>query len=198
MRAPLPKSWVGCALLVLLAGCERDPLDVACPEVAPDQLVVTELRGAQAGDTDTLGEWIEVFNGSGHPIDLLGLKVRLSTLDGGSRDEFTVRSSVSVAADAYATLGRFARGEEPAYVDYGYADELDSDLNTTGAVELFACGVEIDQVIYRDLPSAGTLALDGAVEPPDAAANDSEDNFCIDDAAADGAGSPQQENPPCT
>jgi hypothetical protein len=45
------------------------------------------------------------------------------------------------------------------------------------------------------LPSTGTLALDGAVVPPDASANDLEDNFCVDDNSR---GTPQQENPPCS
>lgn len=197
MRAPPGKLWRGCAVLAFLAACERDPLDVACPEVAPEELVVTELRGEQDGE-DVVGEWIELFNRSGQTIDLVGLKVRLSTLDGGRRDEFTVRTSLEVPPDGYVTLGRFSAGEEPAHVDYGYASELDRALNTTGAVELFGCGgLEVDQMIYRDLPTLGTLALDGAVAPPDARANDSEDNFCIDAAGA-GEGTPQMENPPCS
>jgi hypothetical protein len=189
------KHGLGAALLALLAlGCERDPLDVPCPEAGVGELVVTEVRAAQ-GDEDLEGEWIEIFNRSGQPVDLLGLRVRLSTLDGGSRNELTVRRPLQVASDAYVTLGRFFDGQAPEHVNYGYAAEIDREINSTGAIQLFACGFEVDQVIYRSLPSTGTLALDGAVVPPDASANDLEDNFCVDDNSR---GTPQQENPPCS
>jgi hypothetical protein len=126
----------------------------------------------------------------------VGLRVVLKTLDGGSVEDFTVRRSVSIGGDGYVTLGRFADGSEPAHVSYGYASELDDEINTTGAIELIACGVEIDQVVYMSLPGAGTLALDGSLAP-DASANDTASNFCVDAAGA-GEGTPQQENPPCT
>jgi hypothetical protein len=189
------KRGLGAALVALLAlGCERDPLDVPCPEAGVGELVVTEIRGTQAGE-DLDGEWIEIFNRSGQPVDLLGLRVRLSTLNGGSRNEFIVRRSLQVANDSYVTLGRFLDGSAPEHVNYGYAGELDREINSTGAIQLFACGFEVDQVIYRSLPSTGTLALDGAIVPPDATANDLEENFCVDE---NGRGTPQQENPPCS
>lgn len=184
------------SLVVPVFACERDPLDVACPDVGVGGLVVTEVRGDQEGSDDDQGEWIELFNASGSTIDLVGLRVVMRTLNGSSVDELTVRRSVTATANGYVTLGSFPDGQEPSHIDYGYADEFGGELNTTGAIEIIACGAEVDQVVYQSLPGAGTLALDGALAP-DASANDSETNFCVDAAGA-GEGTPQQENPPCS
>jgi hypothetical protein len=189
--------WVVVASLALsVFACERDPLEVDCPDVAIGGLVDTEVRGDQVGDGDDQGEWIELFNGSGSTIDLVGLRVILKTLDGSSIEDFTVRRPLTVSAGSYVTLGRFATNQEPTHVSYGYADELDRAINSTGAIELVACGVEVDQVVYMSLPGTGTLALDGDLAPS-AVDNDDQANFCVDAAGA-GEGTPQQENPPCS
>ena len=189
--------WVVAAVLTLpLFACERDPLGVDCPEVSVGGLVITEVRGDQDGGADDQGEWIELFNASGATIDLVGLRLVMKTLNGSSEEDFTIRGPLSVPNSGYATFGRFPEGEEPPHISYGYATELDTGINTTGAIEVIACGIEIDQVVYQTLPGAGTLAFDGSLAP-DATANDSEANFCVDATDA-GEGSPQQENPPCT
>jgi len=154
-------------------------------------LVVTEISGAQ--DTGTLGEWIELYNASSDTIALLGTRIELTTLDGGSTQEFTVRSDRSVAAGSYVTLGRFADGSEPAHIDYGYSDELNDSLLSTAAIEIIVCGLEVDQAVYRGLPSDGSLAFDGALAPS-SVENDNETNFCVDGTG----GTPGQENPPCS
>lgn len=186
--------WVVIASLVLpVFACERDPLEVDCPDVGIGGLVVTEVRGDQDGSTDTQGEWIEIFN-PGATIDLVGLRVVFKTLTGNAED-FTVRRSLTISGSGYVTLGQFSDEMLPDHVSYGYGDELASDINDRGAIELIACGVEVDQVVYQSLPGVGTLALDGNLAPS-AIDNDDEGNFCIDAAGA-GEGTPQQENPPC-
>ena len=125
---------------------------------------------------------------------LLGLRVELTTLDGGSTQEFTVRRDFSVAPGSYVTFGRFDDGDVDApHVDYGYKADLDASLFSTAAIEIVVCGVEIDQAVYRGLPDDGTLALDGA-SAPSAVANDTESNFCVDATG----GTPREENNPCT
>ena len=196
MGYPGFRSVVAASLIVPLFACERAPLEIDCPDVGLGGLVISEVRGDQEGDQDSQGQWIEVYNASGVTIDLVGLRIVLKTLDGSSIEEFTVRRSVPVTAGGYATLGSFNDDQLPSHINYGYADELDRNMNTTGAIELVACGDEIDQVVYQALPELGTLALDGALSP-DAAANDDQANFCVDSAGA-GEGTPQKENPPCT
>lgn len=177
-------------LAFLAAGCERAPLD--CASVDSGALVITELSGNQ-GDSNPLGEWIELFNAGNATIPLLGLRIELTTLDGSRTQEFAVRENIQVAPGAYVTFGRFAAGDPGSdHVDYGYKTELDDSLFTTAAIEVVVCGEQIDRVIYRDLPSDGTLAFNGTLAPS-ATANDDDENFCVDNTG----GSPRQENPPC-
>jgi hypothetical protein len=185
-----------------VAGCERDPLPWICPDLAPGELVITELRGPQSG-SDTRGQWIELYNASGTELDLYGLEVRLKRLDGSSPARILVRvDQVLVPAAGYAVLGRFATGQEPAHVDYGYQLDFSPNLYDSAAIDVMACGQLIDHVNFRGLPGVGTRSFDGNLTP-DAAANDDEDNWCVD-AVPDGStielgvpGTPGEPNRPC-
>lgn len=191
--------------LALVAGCARDPLAVDCPAVPTGDLVVTEVRGPQSGD-DTYGEWIEIHNAGSAPADIAGLEVAITRLDGSSENVFFVRDHVVVEAGDYVVLGRQPASARGSHVDYGYAADLDSDLYGTAAVTLSACGEQIDQIVYRNLPRKGTYALDGATEPR-ADANDMERNWCVDDTVVDDddsdgtvgvVGTPGERNTPCS
>jgi hypothetical protein len=194
----------GLAILATLAvACSREPLDAGCPELGPGELVVTEVRGPQRDDGDAFGQWIELYNGSGAALDLAGLRVSIRKLDGSGQGGFIVRAAAEVAAGGFAVLGGFPAGAEPAYVDFGYLDELSSPLYATAAIDVSSCGQLIDRVIYHGLPDFGTYALDGALAPPDADANDDDAGFCVDDRLDDAdpsagpPGTPGATNPPC-
>jgi len=185
-----------------LSGCSQSPLDIVCPAVSKGDLVVTEIHGPQSG-LDTYGEWIEIYNGSSATIDFSGLSVSLQKLDGSSEMSLLVRSSLSVAAGDYAVLGRQFPEALPSHVDYGYADDIDSKLYDSAAVTLRSCETQIDLAVYRNLPTKGSLVLDGAISPPRSDTNLDANNWCVDDHEdADTEqmglrGSPGEENPPC-
>lgn len=193
-------------LAILFAGaCSRDPIDVPCPELQAGDLVVTEIRGAQSPEPG-YGEWIELFNGSASAIDLTGLRVSLTRLvDGTAAASFVLRggASTDAAAGGYFVLGRFPAGEEPEYVQYGYADSYDQDLPTGAAVDLYSCGELVDRMIYRSLPSEGTYSLSGAIDPPEDGENDAEGAWCVDMTEDDDTptmgirGTPGKKNIPC-
>lgn len=192
------------SVAALAPGCSREALEVPCPPVAVGELVITEVRGAQDGGDDEQGEWIEVFNATDWTVSLLGLRVEVQKLDGTGAGGFLVRSpDLEVPAGGYAVLGRFERDVEPDHVDYGYKGDLDDELAASGAIHLLACDAEIDRVVYRGLTDFGSLALDGAIDPPSAAANDSEAAFCVDQAldetnpSAGARGTPGDHNPTC-
>lgn len=194
----------GIALATLCqTGCARDPLDAACAGMASGDLVVSELRGAQTGP-DGYGEWIELYNASGGDLDLQGVTVALTTLNGSSTADIVVRNSILVPADGFAVLGRFAPGDEPDYVDLGFADQFDKDLYDAGAVTVSACGSTLDRIIYRSLPDAGTHSLSGDIFPPDATTNDTESDWCADTAEDQSSaqlgirGTPGERNRPCS
>ena len=168
------------AVIGASAGCEREPLGWICPSLDPGDLVVTELRGEQSG-ADTYGQWIEIYNATAAAVDLEGAVVELVRLDGGAEGRILVRDSLPVAAGDYGVVGRFEPGQEPDWVDYGYELDFESSLYDSGAIDVIGCDVQLDRVIYHDLPTHGTLALDGAIAPPTATANDDEAAWCPDE-----------------
>lgn len=197
-----------CSLSGLSTGCSHDPLDIPCPAVSEGELVVTEIHGPQSGE-DQYGEWVEVYNGTGRTIDLSGLAVRFIKLDGSSNLQMFVRNATSIGPGSYAVFGKQLAGAEPAHVDYGYLGDI-GDIDGSGgklfdsaAVELSSCGEVIDLAVYRNLPTKGSLALNGAISPPTAAANDEDINWCVDDLEDENTeqmgvrGTPREENPVC-
>ncbi len=210
-RGPSDIVRFGCA--ALLAACSRAPLPWTAAELAPGALVVSELRGDQSG-ADGYGEWIEIYDDAGADIDLAGVEIELLRIDGSARAIILIRDSLVVSAGGYLVVGRFAPGAEPAHVDAGWllpcADApsgcddpwLDGGLYDAAAIEVRAREVVVDRAIYRDLPSTGSWALDGAAAPT-ADGNDDETAWCADQRP-DGQstelglrGSPGEDNPPC-
>jgi hypothetical protein len=165
-------------------------------------LVITEVHGPQSGE-DAYGQWIEIYNSSARTIDLAGLSVSVIRLDGSAEARFLVRNATTVAPNGYAVFGRQVAGSEPAHVDYGYISDLEKDLYDSGAIEVSSCGLRIDLMVYRNLPTKGSVILDGSIDPPTAEANDDEVNLCIDqteDAMTEQSGirgTPQEGNPVC-
>jgi hypothetical protein len=183
-------------LLGGLAGCERDPAEHICPDVADGGLVVTELRGDQ-DPNDTLGEWMEIYNASGVALDLSGLVIRLRSLDGSRDDRILIRTPVSIDADGYAVIA-VGMASPGAYVDYVTGTDAGDTMPVTGAIDLDGCadlsmGDFADQLTYRTgLPSTGTYSL--GVSPPTAIANDMPANWCTN---PDPMGTPGEANPAC-
>ena len=176
-----------CALAAATLGCERDPLDIPCPDVAPGDLVISELSE----------EWFEIYNATGSTVDLGGLAVVLQPLIGRDPDRIIVRDEgVTIDPGGYAVFGR-AIAE---YVDYVYDVDFDSDLDDNAQISIEACGVEIDAVLYRGLPNGGSLGYDGALDPSAgdndvADTNDPSSDWCVD--TTDALGTPGERNLTC-
>ncbi len=175
-------------VVIAASGCVRAPAKAECPPITAGDLVVTEIRG----NTDTtLGPWVELYNATGDSVDLLGTKVRFRKLDGSAETDVIVRRSLEVAPAGYAVLGLFPDDDSrPSFVDYGFAADFPNSWLASGAINVEACGETVDRVIYDSLPDTGTLSL--GTQPPDAAANDFDMNWCTD-----ATGTPQQPNNPC-
>lgn len=191
------------------AACVRPPLSGSCPEVAPGDLVVSELRGPQGG---SYRQWVELYNAGDAPVSLYGVRLTFTRLDGNSPVSFTVRDpDLEVEPGGYLVLG----GGDPAtedYIDYDYTPDYHSvdkpdnprDLYGAAVLELHACDVLVDEVQYKGLPAEGTLALDGAAAPDAGANDDSDAGWCVDERVSEGPqteiglrGSPGEANPPC-
>ncbi len=93
------------ALLAFTAAnaANADPLRVT--DLLPGQIRITELMADPAKVSDTRGEWFEIYNPLGSPIDLQGLVVR-SKGSGSSTESFNVHSSALLDAGGLFLLGR--------------------------------------------------------------------------------------------
>ena len=133
------------------------------------ELVVTELSGKDADPP-----WVELYNASGATIDLTGMRLTVTKLDGSSADTFVVTDGApQVPAGGYGVV------------------ESAVELPTGAAIDVVTCGQPIDRMIYRNLPADGSYAFTGLVDPPDGDANDDESMWCPD------LGSPGERNPEC-
>jgi hypothetical protein len=158
--------------------------------VQPADLVFTEVRGPQRGGVDTYGQWLEVYNAGPNEIDLLGLHLHLTRLDGSGPRHFVIRTpNAWLAPEHYAVLGHHDPSDLPEFVDVSwfgddFVESADGsqqarDLEPSAVVEMLACDVTIDRVVYRNLPPTGSHALDGA-QRPSADLNDDEMSWCND------------------
>lgn len=166
------------AMLAMLApaACVREPAEAVCPELAPGDLVVTEIRGPQE-IADPMGAWLELYNASGRAIDLVGIKIRFRRRDGSSEVPVLVRRTLDAAAGGYTVLGLFDDEDPPPHVDYGFLGDYPETWLAAAFVDVETCGERIDRVVHDALPGLGTFSLGGA---PDANRNDLPTSWCTD------------------
>lgn len=203
----------------LASGCDREAEPLLCGELAAGDLVITEVRGGPTV-VDADGQWIELYNASGAPVELHGLALTIDSISGGDHDRVLLRRAFSVAPGAYAVLGKFDDAQRPGHVDVGWGTE--PVIPRDGAITI-ACGSDIDRIAFTSLPDprqhedtnppsqappagSGTYAL--GLMPPDAAGNDGPAAWCADATETLGPctgstcleyykGSPGEQNPAC-
>lgn len=166
--------------------------------ILPGDLVITEVMANPAG-MDTGQEWFEIYNASSAAIDLAGLTLEYHKSD-GSEEHAHVMDELVIEAGDYLVLGGMTAELKPAYVDYGFGNDLGAFLNG-GAVLALRCGdAVIDETTYPDAESDDGIAfgLDGNVAP-NSVANDDAANFCpaTVEFASQMFGSPGESNEPC-
>ncbi|MCA9679217.1 MAG: lamin tail domain-containing protein [Kofleriaceae bacterium] len=189
---------LACALLA--SACARDPEPEICPAAGPGDLVISEVRGPQAGG-DTWGQWVELYNASGATLDLEGTVVDLVSVDGSHRYRILVRRGLEVGAGAYAVIGDFPDATRPTHVDYGAGYDLDGAFPATGGLTVTGCGGEVlDRLVFDGLPPTGTWSLGD--DPPTADGNDDPTAWCADTTPGDTTelglpGTPGAANHPC-
>jgi Lamin Tail Domain len=187
MRAWLvPSAAFGAAALAaaLLSGCGPSvPGADGCKAgLLPGDLVITEVfadfKAATGGSgVDTGKEWFELYNASGHPIELAGLTITHSRPDGARASAHTMTGGMIGAGELF-TLGNAAQELIPPYVDYGYAADLADLFNTGGGKLALACdGDEVDSAIYDVVKEGHARAL-SAGSVPEYTVNDTQDSWC--------------------
>ena len=115
----------------------------SCPNVG--DLVITEFLSNPGATGDSDGEYFEIYNTTGNPIDMASFDI----FDDGS-DSFTVASSVVVPANGYVVFARNADSSANGgiqNVDYEYGTGM--FLSNSGDEIVISCnGVEIDRINY--------------------------------------------------
>lgn len=172
------------ALLLALAatgaaGCRPSSAPATCQDpLAAGDLVITEVFPEPSGGS---GEWLEIYNAAGHPVDLHGLTVTNSRPDGSQGKSHVMREQ-TIAPEQYFTLGNMPADDTAPYVDYGYGADLGDLYNTGGGKLVLACGATtIDAARYDGIKPGHSLELTAA-RPPDAMVNDDPASWCVSTA----------------
>ena len=195
-------SWArGCACALAFMGCGREAMveGGACEDLAPGDLVITEVHANPDG-SDGDGEYIELFNATGASLNLDGLTLATSRADGASPKSHRLVGG-SVDAEGYFVVGNAPVGSIPAHVGYSYGGALGS-LRNSDAVLSVRCGdMLIDQVRYERTVDGRALELDGRLVP-DHELNDDANNWCatpegVDEFSTGNFGTPGASNSPC-
>lgn len=186
---------------LFLLGCPRAPASEICPRIEPGDLVVSELRAGQSGQ-DSIGHYIEVYNAGDRTVDLQGVWIFQTAVD-GDEQAILIREPLEVAAGGYVVIGPGVGDELPTWIDYGVGwdisggdpesgepprELIESDY-PTGFFSLVSCDALIDEVFYGPgtLPDVGTLACGNLDAPPSAEQNDDTATgcWCVDAEPSD-------------
>ena len=162
-------------------------------------IVVTEFMNDSGAVSDTVGEWLELYNSTGSDIDLNGWTLK----DDGSNSH-TFTTSIIVPAGSYFVMGRGADSAVNGGVnlDHSYGDGVFTLSNSEDEIILLSpSSVEIDRIVYGvgGFPDGGpgfSISLD-----PNQLAGDNNlaANWCLSTSVfGDGdSGTPGVENDAC-
>jgi len=102
----------------VLAACAPAATVPCADRIAPGELVITEVFARYKGAGGDQGrQWFEIFNATDRDLELAGLEI-------ASGDHKHRIAQLAVAPHTFTTLGDDPPDQLPAYLDYGYGDEL--------------------------------------------------------------------------
>lgn len=191
-------SVAACAVIAAACGPTDPSIVEKCKARLPGDVVISEFIPDPDG-TDTGQEWIELYNATGAPLNLQGLSLIHSAIDGSGAKEY-VFNSAELSPGTYFVVGDVRSEPLPAHVQYSYGDKLGA-LRNQGGLLAIRCGSKvIDEVKYTKAGSpARSLELDGKLVP-DSAINDVEGQFCAAKTPIAGTpnfGTPGLQNAQC-
>jgi hypothetical protein len=136
-----------------------------CQNLNGSDLVVNEFMADPVGQ-DTGKQYIEIYNAAGRDVDLGGLTVFHSFIDGSRMRAMTLETQ-KIPAGGYFVAGDTGDdvNARPAYINYGYGTRLGALRHENGVIGL-RCGARvIDQVSYANSEPGHARELDGALFP---------------------------------
>ncbi len=187
----------------VFVGCgpsDNGPIDGDVPcgaNLLAGDLVITEVMANPEGD-DEGNEYFEIYNATSAAIDLTGLVLEKSAVDGTKVKTHAMKETI-IEPGQYMALGGVLPEFRAPYIGYGYGADLGVMTNSGGQLRLVCEDVEVDQIFYGEAVSGHSEGLDGNLTP-DFLANDSPENFCnaTTEFATASFGSPGVKNEPCS
>ncbi len=138
-------------MVVFIAIVALAPSVAGCPEEVPCPIVINELMINPHAVTDARGEWIELHNSGGEPVDLRNWSLR-----DGKRDSITIGTGLIVEPGGYVVLARNGDTSQNGGVHADYVYRGMRLANTSDSIFLQdPSGGSMDSVIY----SKDTFAL---------------------------------------
>ncbi len=187
-----------------LAACGPSDKEGGCKDkLLAGDLVITEVfadfqapTGGTGGDEGK--EWFEIYNASDRPVELEGLTITHGRPMGGTTaPKSHTMTAITIAPGQYLTLGNSTKDLLPAYIDYGYSNDLGDFFNTDGGKLDLTCGdTVIDSAEYQMIKPGHSREFTAA-QPPDYTLNDDQVNWCQGDLTefeTNNFGTPGQDN----
>ncbi len=204
LRIAVPLAIGLAALALSPTACgTTDEIPAACgAKLIFGDLVLSEVMGNPTGKDDGQ-EWFELHNATSGDVDLKGVKITLSRLDGSS-DKTWKMPSLVVAAGGYVVVGNADNATRPPFMDVGYGNKL-SDMVNAGAKFVIKCNTKVvDEAEVGEAKEGVAWQLSELTM--DASANDKAENWCPASVLtpsptptiwADLKGTPGKANRPC-
>lgn len=140
-------------------GCYEEA-NTCADSISRGELIINEIMGDVDG-SDNGFEWIEIYNGSTRTIDLEGLSIVVSKIDGSSEKVHIMSNVGPILPGDYLVLGNVLEFVKPDYVDYCYEDSLGSLRNSDGRIALMCGSAVIDEALYGEFSEDKSLQFDG-------------------------------------
>ena len=166
--------------------------------LAAGDLVITEIMNNPGTVSDDAGEWLEVHNATGQPIDLAGLELVSGSM------VHTIASPVKIAANGYAVLGANAMTATNGGVPVDYQYTQIKLQNNTGALTIrTAAMLVIDKTSYDEASGLDPDGRSRTLDPKflSASMNDTDTHWCAASSYISGnngdQGTPGKANDAC-
>lgn len=168
-------------------------------EIQPGDLVITEIMNNPRAVLDEVGEWFEIHNATGLPLDLEGVEI---VHQPGAATGHVIGAPLLIPPGGYAVL---ARNADPTVnggigADYSYGDEINLNNTADYLAVVAPDGTLIDETSWDEIsgldPDGASRSLDAGQIHADA--NDDDQNFCeATSAMSSDYGTPGSPNDPC-
>jgi hypothetical protein len=153
----------------------NSPSCVSAACANPGDIIITEIMQNPAINSDPAGEYIEVYNTTGSPIDMSGWIIK----DDVTAAESHTIVSLIVPANGYAVIGNVATPNGGVTMNYTYGNDISLGNGLDGLI-IECSSTVIDQVIWDGgpaFPDPSGASMELATNKYTAADNDLGENW---------------------